>query len=77
MSKLVYGEAELMAEHSYARPQTEAGYRLHGGFDDDGAYISPRTLNRWPAVRAWQAALAARGLPLIDASPRLLSRGSL
>jgi hypothetical protein len=76
MSKLLYSEAELMAEHPYARPQIEAGYRLHGGFDRDGAYISPRTLNRWPAVRAWQAALVARGFPLIDASTRLLSRGS-
>ncbi len=76
MTQLIYGEAELMAEHRYARPQIEAGYRLHGGFDASGAYISPRTLRRWPAVRAWQAALAAQGFPLIDASTRLLSRGN-
>lgn len=76
MSALVYSEAELFAEHPYARPQIEAGYRLHGGFDAEGAYCSPRTLKRWPAVRAWQAALAARGFPLIDASTRLLSRGN-
>ena len=76
MTKLVYSEAELMAEHSYARPQIEAGYRLHGGFDAKGVYLSPRTLHRWPAVRAWQEALAARGFPLIDASTRLLQRGN-
>ncbi len=75
MTKLVYSEAELLAEHPYARPQTEAGYRLHGGFDASGTYISPRTLNRWPAVRAWQAALESRGWPLVDASTRLLQRG--
>ncbi|HXZ00434.1 MAG TPA: hypothetical protein VEI03_10565 [Stellaceae bacterium] len=76
MTPLVYSEAELLAEHRYARPQIEAGYRLHGGFDAAGAYLSPRTLIRWPAVRAWQAALAERGFPLIDASTRLLSRGN-
>jgi hypothetical protein len=76
MTQLIYDEAELMAEHRYARPQIEAGYRLHGGFDASGAYVSPRTLVRWPAVRAWQAALTARGFPLIDASTRLLSRGN-
>jgi hypothetical protein len=76
MTKLGYSETELMAEHPYARPQIEAGYRLHGGFDAAGAYISPRTLHRWPAVRAWQQALTDRGFPLIDASTRLLKRGS-
>jgi hypothetical protein len=76
MTKLIYDETELLAEHPYARPQIEAGYRLHGGFDRAGSYISPRTLIRWPAVRAWQAALAARGFPLIDASTRLLQRAN-
>jgi hypothetical protein len=76
MTQRRYGEAELMAEHRYARPQIEAGYRLHGGFDTSGAYLSPRTLTRWPAVRAWQQALEAQGFPLIDASTRLLRRGN-
>jgi hypothetical protein len=73
---LTYSEAELMAEHAYARPQIEAGYRLHGGFDAEGIYRSPRTLGRWPAVEAWQKALAVRGFPLIDASTKLLRRGN-
>lgn len=76
MSQLLYSKADLLAEHAYARPQIEAGYRLHGGFDAAGLYISPRTLMRWPAVKAWQAALQQRGWPLIDASTRLLQRGS-
>jgi hypothetical protein len=76
MSKLTYTEVELLAEHAYARPQIEGGHRLHGGFDPDGKYVSPRTLVRWPAVGAWQAELKRRGFPLIDASTRLLQRGN-
>lgn len=76
MARVVYSREELMAEHAYATPQVEAGYRLHGGFDAKGAYISPRTLHRWPAVEAWQAQLTQRGFPVIDASTRLLKRSS-
>ena len=66
MAQVVFSREELMAEHSYAKPQIEAGYRLHGGFDAKGTYISPRTLHRWPAVEAWQAQLETRGFPVID-----------
>jgi hypothetical protein len=75
MSKLTHTRDEILADHAYAQPQIEAGYRLHGGFDADGNYVSPRTLNRWPAVEAWQAELKNRGAPIIDASTRLLKRG--
>ncbi len=73
---LVFTREELFAEHTYAEPHEVAGYKLHGGFDLAGTYISPRTLHRWPAVRNWQAALESRGWPLIDASGDLLQRGS-
>jgi hypothetical protein len=73
---LVFDEAQLMSEHPYARPLEAVGHRLHGGFDATGAYQSPRTLGRWPAVRGWQQALAARGWPLIDASGALLTLGN-
>jgi hypothetical protein len=76
MTQLAYREEDLLAEHPYARPQIAAGYRLHGGFNAAGGYISPRTFKRWPAVRAWQAALERRGWPLVDASTRLLQRGN-
>jgi hypothetical protein len=75
MAKLNYTYDELMASHAYARPHEEVGYRLHGGFDAKGEYISPRTLNRWPAVKAWQGALTAKGWPLIDATVQLLESG--
>ena len=71
---LSYSRDELMRSHDYAAPHEAAGYRLHGGFTADGAYVSPRTLVRWPAVKAWGAALETRGWPLIDASGELLKR---
>jgi hypothetical protein len=76
MTKRVWSRAEILAEHDYARPHVEAGYRLHGGFDADGNYISPRTLNRWPAIREWSDALIARGHALVDSSQQLMVRGS-
>ena len=75
MAKLNYTRDEIMADHAYATPHVEAGYRLHGGFDEKGTYVSPRTLNRWPAVEAWQKQLDERGQKVIDASTRLLKRG--
>ena len=47
-------EAELLATHDVAEPLIAGGVRCHGGFDDDGSYVSPRTLNRWPAIAAWK-----------------------
>ena len=71
-ARLRFSRDELLQSHDYVRPHEEAGYRLHGGFTADGAYVSPRTLGRWPAVRAWGAALKQRGWPLIDATGDLL-----
>jgi hypothetical protein len=76
MSRLVWSREEILADHAYARPHMECGYRLHGGFDAHGRYISPRTLNRWPAIRAWSDALTARGHTLVDSSQQLMVRGS-
>jgi hypothetical protein len=76
MPKLAYTAEELLADHPYTAVQEEAGYRLHGGFDADGRYISPRTLNRWPAIRAWSEALKTRGGTLVDSSQQLMVRGN-
>ena len=75
MAKLVWTRDEILADHAYAEPQIEAGYRLHGGFDAEGNYISPRTLNRWPAIKAWSEALRRRGHVLVDSSQQLMVRG--
>ena len=76
MARLRYTTEEILADHPYARPHIEAGYKLHGGFDAEGRYISPRTLHRWPAIRAWEGALKARGQDVIDSSQQLMVRGN-
>ena len=53
--QVTFDEAELLASHRYAEPLVVAGVRCHGGFDDDGTYVSPRTATRVPAIAAWQA----------------------
>jgi hypothetical protein len=50
-----FDERELLVSHRYAEPLVVGGVRCHGGFGDDGAYVSPRTANRVPAIAAWQA----------------------
>ncbi len=74
--KTLWSEQELLAEHDYAKPHEAAGMKLHGGFDAQGKYISPRTKHRWDAVRAWQAQLQEKGFELLDASGALLARGN-
>lgn len=74
--KREYTKDEIMSGHAHARPHEICGYKLHGGFDDSGNYITPRTLHRWPAVKAWEAQLKERDWPLIDADETLLSKGS-
>jgi hypothetical protein len=49
-----FTEAELLANHPVEEPLLAGGVRCHGGFDQNGAYVSPRTLHRGPAIRAWQ-----------------------
>jgi hypothetical protein len=49
-----FAEVELLAQHPFEAPLIAGGVRCHGGFDGDGKYMSPRTLNRIPAIRAWQ-----------------------
>jgi hypothetical protein len=73
MTKLHYTADELLRSHDYARPQVEAGHRLHGGFDAAGRYIPPRTLLRKPALDAWTEQLRSRGGDLLAADSSLLS----
>jgi len=68
-----FTKEEILAEHDYATPQVEAGQRLHGGFDAEGRYISPRTLVRGPAVERWTEALQERGGDLLVADSSLLA----
>jgi hypothetical protein len=62
-----FTEAELLASLPVAEPLIAGGVHCHGGFADDGTYVSPRTANRWPAIRAWQAQHAEQfDTPLLD-----------
>ncbi len=70
--KLIYARDEILADAPYVRANLYGTRRLHGGFDGRGSYISPRTLGRWPAIRAWRDHLLAEGGELIDASTQVL-----
>jgi hypothetical protein len=46
---------ELLADDAFAEPLVANGVRCHGGFDENGNYLSPRTRFRKPAIVAWEA----------------------
>jgi len=73
MTRLVYSQEEIEAEHDYAMPHVECGLKLHGGFAADGTYLSPRTKYRWDAVNAWHDELRHRGAPIVEATTKLLT----
>jgi hypothetical protein len=52
--KLEWSEAELLATDDVAAPLIAGGVRCHGGYTADGAYVSPRTKYRIPAIESWQ-----------------------
>jgi hypothetical protein len=74
MRQLVYSEDEIMSHHDYAKEQVVGGKRVHGGFDAQGKYISPRTRMRQGAVDAWTEALRERGGDLIPVDPAVVER---
>jgi hypothetical protein len=49
-----FSQRELLADHDIVEPLVAGGVRCHGGFDQRGEYVSPRTRHRWPAIRAWE-----------------------
>lgn len=62
-----FSQHELLAGHEIEAPLIVDGVRCHGGFDADGAYVSPRTLHRWPAIRAWEEQRVEQfGTPILD-----------
>ena len=71
--QLTYTSEEILADHEYAKPHVVAGRTLHGGFDADGVYRSPRTLHRKPAIESWAAALRERDAAPLEIGLDLLS----
>jgi hypothetical protein len=49
-----FTEQELLSDHDVTEPLVAGGVRCHGGFDETGAYVSPRTKFRVPGIEAWQ-----------------------
>ncbi len=70
--KLNYTQQEIESDHDYATPHIECGVRLHGGFDSEGRYISPRTRFRSEAIEHWHQQLHDRGVDIVEASTDLL-----
>ncbi|MCI4320658.1 MAG: hypothetical protein L3K23_11115, partial [Thermoplasmata archaeon] len=52
-AQVEYTEEELLADIETTEPLMAGGVRCHGGFDEDGRYVSPRTKFRLPAIDAW------------------------
>ncbi len=62
-----FSEDELLSDLEIAEPLIAGSVRCHGGFDADGAYVSPRTRFRWPAIRAWEEQRVEQfGTPILD-----------
>jgi hypothetical protein len=62
-----FTRAELLEDHAIAEPLEVGGVRCHGGFDDAGRYVSPRTKHRGPAVEAWEDQRRAQfATPILD-----------
>jgi hypothetical protein len=52
-AQVVFTEEELLADVPITEPLLAGGVRCHGGFDEHGRYVSPRTRFRRPAIEAW------------------------
>jgi hypothetical protein len=59
-AQVEFTEEELLADVRVDEPLIAGGVRCHGGFDADGAYVSPRTKFRLPAIAAWGEQNSAR-----------------
>jgi len=62
-SKLSYTHDEIMADKPYARRIRLGDVLFHGGLDEQGRYIPPRSAHRIDAIAAWTERLAAQGQP--------------
>jgi len=72
-SELNFSTEQLLSNVKLDAPLIVGGVRCHGGFDADGAYRSPRTLWRVPAIAAWQEQHQATSpVPLVEIGPDLV-----
>ncbi len=71
--QLEFDQSQLCDNHTYAKQHEVMGHRLHGGFDEQGCYVPPRSRSRCIAMANWTAALRERGGELFDADASLLT----
>jgi len=60
-AKLNYTREEIFAEYEFASHVKIGDYLFHGGLDAEGNYLSPRSLHRIPAIKAWTQRLKDAG----------------
>lgn len=66
--QVAFTSDELLMDHDYAEPLVVNGVRCHGGFDESGTYVSPRTRFRAQAIEAWdEQRLEQFGTPRLEA----------
>ncbi|MCU0269547.1 MAG: hypothetical protein MUF83_13015 [Acidimicrobiales bacterium] len=66
-AQVEFTEQELLLTDEDLEPLVADGVRCHGGFDETGAYVSPRTRLRTPAIAAWEAQRIEQfGTPILD-----------
>ncbi len=66
MEQIEYTFDEILADHKFEEPLVIGDVKCHGGFDEDGTYVPPRTLNRQRAIDSWEKKhLEESGMPLL------------
>ena len=71
--QLRFSREELLSQHNYSAPNMIGGWRMHGGFDQQGTYIPPRSKVRTVAIANWTTALRKRGGEVFTADSSLLT----
>lgn len=61
--KLDYTPDQILSEHDYSARIRRRELLFHGGLDEKGNYIPPRSRYRPDAIAAWTAQLASAGHP--------------
>ncbi|MBI1817047.1 MAG: hypothetical protein HYR72_18880 [Deltaproteobacteria bacterium] len=62
-AKLSYTYDEIVAECDFASRIRRGEVLFHGGLDQQGRYVPPRSRHRLDAIKAWTEQLAAQGHP--------------
>jgi len=62
-TRLDYSTDEILSEADYAKRIERGATLFHGGIDEEGSYVPPRSRFRPEAIAAWSAHLKSRGHP--------------